>query len=98
MGVPGVLEQKTSTLCNSLDLLIYTVHIPIASTLVKQTAEDGGDHLFPGLNSTLIAEKINWFCPRWAWIKTGVFLLSFAHGRTDRRFLYACYGNPIYVL
>jgi hypothetical protein len=42
----------------------------------------------------LIVEKIKWFCPRWAWIKTVVFLHSVAPGRTDRRFLYACYGKP----
>jgi hypothetical protein len=40
LGVPGVLEQKTSILCNPLDLLIYIGPIPIISALAKQTAGD----------------------------------------------------------
>jgi hypothetical protein len=94
VGVPGVLEQKTSILCNILDLLIYIGHILIVSTLVMQTAEDGDENLFHGLNSTLIIEKIKCFGPRWTWIKTIVFLHNFDPSRTDRRFLYVCYGNP----
>ena len=94
LGVPGGLEQKTSILCNILDLLIYIGHIPIVSTLVIQTAEDGDENLFHGLNSTLIVEKIKCFGPRWPWIKTIVFLHNFDPSRTDRRFLYVCYGNP----
>jgi hypothetical protein len=77
-----------------LDLLIYIGHIPIVSTLVMQIAEDGDENLFHGLNSTLIVEKIKCFGPRWPWIKTIVFLHNFDPSRTDRRFLYVCYGNP----
>src|SRR5215510_12332102 len=95
LGVPGGLEQKTSILCNILDVLIYIGHIPIVSTLVIQTAEDGDENLFHGLNSTLIVEKIKCFGPRWTWIKTIVFLPAFDRQSTDRCFLYACYGNPV---
>jgi hypothetical protein len=96
LGVPGVLEQKTSILCNILDLLIYIGHILIVSTLVMQTAEDGDENLFHGLNETLIIEKIKCFGPRWTGIKTIVFLHNVDPSRTDRRFLYVCYGNPIH--
>jgi hypothetical protein len=48
MGVPGVLEQKTSILCNTLNLLIYIGPIPIISTLAKQTAGDVDENLFHG--------------------------------------------------
>jgi hypothetical protein len=65
IGVPGVLEQKTSILCNPLDLLIYIGPIPIISTLAKQTAGDVDENLFHGLNSTIIVEKIKCFGPRW---------------------------------
>ena len=39
-------------------------------------------------------EKTRCFCPQYAWTKPFVFLPTFAHGCTDRCFLYACYGNP----
>jgi hypothetical protein len=65
VGVPGVLEQKTSILCDPLDLLIYIGPIPIISTLAKQTAGDVDENLFHGLNSTIIVEKIKCFGPRW---------------------------------
>jgi hypothetical protein len=50
------------------------------------------DH-FDLLQTAINRAKAPILCNRW--MKTFVFLPSFTHCRTDQRFLYVCYGNPL---
>ena len=47
-----------------------------------------------GKNSTVNVEFIRGLRPRYAWMKTFVFLLTLDRESTDRCFLYAYYGDP----
>ena len=49
-----------------------------------------------GRNTTVNVDKIRGFRPPYVWTKTFVFLLTLDRESTDRCFLYACYGNPLW--
>ena len=94
LGVPAVLEQKTTICCKLLYLLTSKRRVSPTYSRERTHVEGMEENPFYGLNSTLSVGNIRGLLPRYAWTKTFVFLLTLDRESTDRCFLYACYGNP----
>ena len=94
MGVPVVLEQKTTILWKCLYLLASLKDSPGLGGAYETNRRGGEENPVHGRNTTVNVDKIRGFRPPYVWTKTFVFLLTLDRESTDRCFLYACYGNP----
>jgi hypothetical protein len=93
IGVPVVLEQKTTILWKCLYLLAYLKDFPGFGEAYESSRRGGEENHVLGRNTTVNVDKINGFRPLYVWAKTFVFFLTIDRKNTDRCFLYACYGN-----
>jgi hypothetical protein len=93
-GVPVVLEQKTTIIWKCLYLLISLKDSPGLGGVYDPNRRGGEENPVHGRNTTVNVDKIRGFRPPYVWTKPFVFLLTLDRERTDRCFLYACYGNP----
>ena len=76
IGVPAVLEQKTTICCKLLCLLTSKQGVSPAYSRERTHVEGVEENPFYGLNSTLSVGNIRGLLPRYAWTKTFVFLHS----------------------
>ena len=82
-----------------LEVFVFTSLFERLSWLGRgvQTSRRGGEeNPVQGRNTTVNVDKIRGFRPPYVWAKTFVLLLTLDRESTDRCFLYACYGNPVY--
>jgi hypothetical protein len=94
---PGFPESWSKKQRSSAYHCIYYVSADTlreASLVVAHATDGEEENHFYALNSALSAGRIGDFYLRHLWKKTIVFLHNFDPSRTDRRFLYVCYGNP----
>ena len=96
LGVPAVLEQKTTICCKLLYLLTSKRRASPTYSRERTHVEGMEENPFYGLNSTLSVGNIRGLLPRYAWTKTFVFFLTIDRESMDRCLLYACYGNPVH--
>ena len=94
VGVPVVLEQKTTILWKSLYLLASLKDSPGLGGVYETNRRGGEENPVHGRNTTVNVDVIRSFHPPYVWTKPIVFLLTLDRESTDRCFLYACYGNP----
>jgi hypothetical protein len=89
VGVPVVLEQKTTILWKCLYLLAALKDSPGLGRAYETNRRGGEENPVYGRNTTVNVDKIRGFRPPYVWTLTFVFFLTIAHERMERCFLYA---------